>query len=69
MGHNQVWLTKALEDVPGSFQSYVTAPANYLNTIPPELSDKDAAPLMCAGVTVYDALKVFMINCTDTYYT
>ena len=46
------------EDVPGSFQQYVAGVANYLNVIPENLSDEHAAPLLCAGVTVYDALKV-----------
>ena len=46
------------EDVAGSFQQYVTGSANYLNTIPQNLSDENAAPLLCAGVTVYDALRV-----------
>ena len=43
--------------VSGSFQQYVTAPADYLPIIPPEISDENAGPLLCAGSTMYLALK------------
>ena len=41
----------------GGFADYVLAPANALALIPEDLSDVDAAPLMCAGVTTYNALR------------
>ncbi|KAI9731038.1 MAG: hypothetical protein M1834_005501 [Cirrosporium novae-zelandiae] len=42
---------------PGTFQQYVLGPANYITPIPEELSSADAAPMLCAGVTTYSALK------------
>lgn len=42
---------------PGTFQQYVTGPANYVTPIPDGLSSVDAAPMLCAGVTVYAAIK------------
>ena len=44
--------------VPGSFQQFVTSPANYTPKIPDAISDEKAGPLMCAGVTMYRALKM-----------
>ena len=41
----------------GSFQQYVTAPANYVPIIPSEISGECAGPLLCAGSTMYSALK------------
>jgi len=42
---------------PGTFQQYVLAPANYVTPIPEEVSSEDAAPMLCAGVTTYSALR------------
>ncbi|KAL1581751.1 hypothetical protein WHR41_09455 [Cladosporium halotolerans] len=42
---------------PGTFQQYVVAPANYLTPIPKDLPSDLAAPMLCAGVTAYSALK------------
>lgn len=42
--------------VDGGYAEYMLAPAAYLTPIPDELSFEDAAPLMCAGLTVYNAL-------------
>jgi len=42
---------------PGTFQQYVCSPANYVTPIPDGLDSAEAAPLLCAGVTVYSALK------------
>jgi propanol-preferring alcohol dehydrogenase len=42
---------------PGTFAQYALAPANYVTPIPNELSSEDAAPLLCAGVTTYSALR------------
>ena len=42
---------------PGTFQQYVTGPAHYVTPIPENLDSAQAAPMLCAGVTVYAALK------------
>ncbi|KUL87247.1 hypothetical protein ZTR_03354 [Talaromyces verruculosus] len=42
---------------PGTFQQYALSPANYATRIPDGLSGADAAPMLCAGVTVYTALN------------
>lgn len=42
---------------PGGYAESVTVPANALARIPPELSDVEAAPMGCAGVTTYNALR------------
>ncbi|KPM40104.1 hypothetical protein AK830_g6417 [Neonectria ditissima] len=41
---------------PGTFQQYVLGPAAYVTPIPEGLDSANAAPLLCAGVTVYSAL-------------
>ncbi|PYI10586.1 alcohol dehydrogenase II [Aspergillus sclerotiicarbonarius CBS 121057] len=42
---------------PGTFQQYALGPANYVTPIPDGLASDEAAPMLCAGVTVYAALK------------
>ncbi|KAK2597848.1 hypothetical protein N8I77_012607 [Diaporthe amygdali] len=42
---------------PGTFQQYVTSSATYVTPIPEALSSDTAAPMLCAGVTVYSALR------------
>ncbi|KAL6716299.1 hypothetical protein ACLMJK_005865 [Lecanora helva] len=42
---------------PGTFQQYCIGPANYVTPIPDNLSSADAAPMLCAGVTTYAALR------------
>lgn len=42
---------------PGGYAESVTAPANALARIPDELSFAEAAPMSCAGVTVFHALR------------
>jgi D-arabinose 1-dehydrogenase-like Zn-dependent alcohol dehydrogenase len=41
----------------GGYADYMIAPAEALAIIPDELSATDAAPLMCAGITTYNALR------------
>ncbi len=41
----------------GGYADYVVAPANALAFIPDELSDADAAPLFCAGITTFNSLR------------
>lgn len=42
--------------VDGSFQQYAVSYTSQLSPIPASLSLRDAAPILCAGVTVYKAL-------------
>jgi D-arabinose 1-dehydrogenase-like Zn-dependent alcohol dehydrogenase len=41
----------------GGYQEYMVAPIEALVSIPESLSDVDAAPLLCAGITTYNALR------------
>lgn len=41
----------------GGYQEYMVAPVEALAAIPDALSDVEAAPLLCAGVTTYNALR------------
>ena len=41
----------------GGYADYVIAPANAVALMPDSLSDVDAAPLLCAGITTYNALR------------
>jgi D-arabinose 1-dehydrogenase-like Zn-dependent alcohol dehydrogenase len=41
----------------GGYADYVVAPTEAIASIPNELSATDAAPLMCAGITTYNALR------------
>jgi D-arabinose 1-dehydrogenase-like Zn-dependent alcohol dehydrogenase len=41
----------------GGYADYVTAPANAIALVPDELKDADAGPLLCAGVTTFNALR------------
>jgi D-arabinose 1-dehydrogenase-like Zn-dependent alcohol dehydrogenase len=41
----------------GGYQQYMLAPIEALAAIPDSLSDVEAAPLLCAGITTYNALR------------
>jgi D-arabinose 1-dehydrogenase-like Zn-dependent alcohol dehydrogenase len=41
----------------GGYQQYMVAPVEALVSIPDSLGDVDAAPLLCAGITTYNALR------------
>jgi D-arabinose 1-dehydrogenase-like Zn-dependent alcohol dehydrogenase len=41
----------------GGYADYVLVKANALASIPDDLADEDAAPLLCAGITTYNALR------------
>jgi D-arabinose 1-dehydrogenase-like Zn-dependent alcohol dehydrogenase len=41
----------------GGYADYMVAPAIALALVPEELSPVEAAPLMCAGITTYNALR------------
>ena len=43
--------------VDGGFAEYVKAPASHTAKLPEGMSPQEAAPLLCAGLTVYKALK------------
>ncbi|KAI1132699.1 alcohol dehydrogenase-like protein [Nemania abortiva] len=42
---------------PGTFQQYVIGPANYVTPVPDSIPGELAAPMLCAGLTVYAALR------------
>jgi len=58
------WETLCLEQkntgysIDGGFAEYVKAYARYVVKVPPGVDPVDAAPLTCAGVTTYKAVKV-----------
>src|SRR6476660_6822361 len=41
----------------GGYQQYMVAPVEALVSIPESLTDVEAAPLLCAGITTYNALR------------
>ena len=41
----------------GGYQQYMVAPVEALAPIPDTLSDVEAAPLLCAGITTYNSLR------------
>ena len=41
----------------GGYQQYMVAPVEALVPIPESLKDAEAAPLLCAGITTYNALR------------
>jgi D-arabinose 1-dehydrogenase-like Zn-dependent alcohol dehydrogenase len=41
----------------GGYQQYMVAPVEALVPIPESLNDAEAAPLLCAGITTYNALR------------
>ncbi len=52
--------------VDGGFAEYVKVPASHAVAVPPELSFVDAAPLYCAALTAYRALKTSGVRVGDT---
>lgn len=44
-------------NVDGGFQEYMIAPAAYAAPLPENIGAADVAPLMCAGLTVYNGLR------------
>nr|WP_233992875.1 alcohol dehydrogenase catalytic domain-containing protein [Salinibacter altiplanensis] len=41
----------------GGYAEYMTAPAEAVAKMPEELAAEDAAPLLCAGITTFNALR------------
>ncbi|KAK3669428.1 hypothetical protein LTR78_010688 [Recurvomyces mirabilis] len=58
-GHDGVCFNQKVSGyyTPGTFQQYTVGPANYVTPIPDSLPSDAAAPMLCAGVTVYSALR------------
>lgn len=58
-GHDGVCFNQKVSGYyhPGTFQQYVVSAANYVTPIPDGLDSASAAPMLCAGVTVYSALR------------
>lgn len=44
--------------VDGGYAQYCKAPANYVARIPKDVDPVEIAPILCAGVTTYKALKI-----------
>lgn len=44
-------------NIPGTFQEYVATDGRYASKIPDGVSDEEAGPILCGGLTVYTALK------------
>ncbi len=41
----------------GGYEQYMVAPVEALTAMPESLTDVEAAPLLCAGITTYNALR------------
>ena len=52
--------------VNGTFAEYTVAPAAFATPVPGGVSFRDAAPLTCAGVTTYKAIKVARVASAET---
>ena len=50
----------------GGYADYVIAPANAIALVPDDLSDVDAAPLLCAGITTFNSLRNSGASAGDT---
>jgi len=50
----------------GGYAEYMVAPSEALAAIPDELSDVEAAPLMCAGITTFNSLRNSGARAGDT---
>jgi len=58
-GHDGICFNQKISGyyTPGTFQQYVLGPASYVTPIPEGLDSASAAPMLCAGVTTYSALR------------
>lgn len=50
----------------GGYAEYMVAPQEALVRVPDDLSDADAAPLLCAGITTFNALRKSGARAGDT---
>jgi len=49
-------------DVNGGYAEFMTAPAEFVHPIPDELSDAEAAPLLCAGAIGYRSVRLASVK-------
>jgi len=49
----------------GGYAEYMVAPQEAIALVPDELSSEEAAPLLCAGITVYNAMRNSDIQAGD----
>lgn len=59
-GQNEVHCVKQTNSgfsAPGTFQEYCLADGRYTSKLPDGVSDEEAGPIMCGGVTAYVACK------------
>lgn len=58
-GFEQLCLYKKVtgETVDGGYAELISAPSDFIYAVPDNLSDEEAAPLFCPGVTAYRAVK------------
>jgi propanol-preferring alcohol dehydrogenase len=52
--------------VNGAFAEYAVVPAAFAAPVPDSISSRDAAPLSCAGVTTYKAIRVARVAPAET---
>jgi alcohol dehydrogenase, propanol-preferring len=52
--------------VNGTFAEYAVAPAEFATPVPDAISSRDGAPLTCAGVTTFKAIKVARVAPAET---
>jgi propanol-preferring alcohol dehydrogenase len=52
--------------VDGAFAEFAAVPAQFATPVPDDVSSVDAAPLTCAGVTTYKAIKVARVAPAET---
>jgi propanol-preferring alcohol dehydrogenase len=59
-GYENLCLSRKLagKDVEGTFAEYAIADSAYIVRLPARVSDADAAPILCAGATVFKALNI-----------
>lgn len=50
----------------GGYAEYLTAPQEAVASVPDELSSEEAAPILCAGITVFNAIRNSGIRPGDT---
>ncbi|KIM94042.1 hypothetical protein OIDMADRAFT_60879 [Oidiodendron maius Zn] len=63
-GHDQLCVNGVIsgKDVDGCWTEYTLVNSDYLLAIPEDVNPAEAAPILCAGTTVYHALKTANIS-------
>ena len=49
----------------GSMASHAVLKAGYVFKVPDSISSEHAAPMMCGGATVFNAMQLHQVKCTD----